>query len=31
MMKKRFTEEQSIGNMKEVKPGMKVTEVCRTY
>ena len=29
-MKKRFTEEQIIGILKEVEAGMKVAEVCRT-
>mgnify|MGYP006211339689 CR=1 FL=1 len=28
-MKKRFTEEQIIGILKEVEAGMKVAEVCR--
>jgi len=30
-MKKRFTEEQIIGILKEAEAGMKVAEVCRKY
>jgi putative transposase len=30
-MKKRFTEEQIIGVLKEAEAGMKVAEVCRKY
>ena len=30
-MKKRFTEEQIIGVLKEAKAGMKVAEVCRKH
>ena len=30
-MKKRFTEEQIIGVLKEAEAGMKVAEVCRTH
>ena len=30
-MKKRFTEEQTIGVLKEAEAGMKVAEVCRKY
>lgn len=31
MMKKRLTEEQIIGILKETEAGMKVAEVCRKY
>ncbi len=30
-MKKRFTEEQIIGVLKEAEAGMKVAEVCRKH
>ena len=30
-MKKRFTEEQIIGVLKEAEAGMKVAELCRKY
>jgi putative transposase len=30
-MKKRFTDEQMIGVLKEVEAGMKVGELCRKY
>lgn len=30
-MKKRFTEEQIIGILKEAETGMKVMELCRKY
>ena len=31
MKRKRFTEEQIIGALKEVEAGLPISEVCRTY